>query len=361
MKVDVLSKAISSRLRRHAANDLANIALRRGEGPSYDTVLKLAADRLGVAIPDDEPGLAEHVIAMEHTRSTWHLLPDRERTERWQEARGDLPAPAQGDQALEKLKAKHTRGFSYHVMQLINEPSVPLPGCMFLAWLARPRFDIVLPAILEVGRLRQAVRHRVTIGVVGSPSSGKDAAIATLFGIQTGNVSPVAGSTKEVEIARLPGPTYRAVGPGMGDIIKDVHDEARAILDHIDVYLYVINAQGGVQAREKRDYVELLRTGRPVLAVINKIDTIREPDRERYLEDARAKLRAQPEDFLAAAFDPLPQLSESPLNIPLVRKWIADRLSTLGKDPTELPWLRYATKVERPPTRVQPSTEGSPT
>ena len=35
-------------------------------------------------------------------------------------------------------------------------------------------------AVLEISALRQTVRHRVTIGVVGSPSSGKDAAIGAI-------------------------------------------------------------------------------------------------------------------------------------------------------------------------------------
>ena len=47
--------------------------------------------------------------------------------------------------------------------------------------------------------------------------------------------------------------------------------------------------------------------GRPVLAVVNKIDTLRERDRERFLADARAKLSAPEDALLAAAFDPLPQ------------------------------------------------------
>jgi GTPase Era involved in 16S rRNA processing len=176
--------------------------------------------------------------------------------------------------------------------------------------------------------------------VVGSPSSGKDAAIKAIFGIDTGNVSPVAGSTKEVEIQRLPGATalYVVNTPGLGDVVESVTEEARQILDHIDVYVYVVNAQGGVQAREKADWEGVRNTGRPALAVVNKVDTLRPSDRDRYLADARDKLRVGEADFAAVAFDPLPQLSETPIGVEAVQAWIAGKLVALGKDPSELPW-----------------------
>jgi hypothetical protein len=43
-------------------------------------------------------------------------------------------------------------------------------------------------------------------------------------------------------------------------------------------------------------------------------------------------------DLLPAAFDPLPQLSPSPIGVDSVQRWIEDKLVELGKDPTELPW-----------------------
>ncbi len=347
MRLSDLTRAIDGRLRRAATNDVANIFKRWGEGPPYGEVLRRAGVRLGLDLPSDDVVIAEHALALEHTRQRWHLLPDRERDARWQEALGDPPTPEEGEMALALLEHKHRRKISYHVTKLVNEPPGPMPGCLFLFWLARPRFELVMPALMEVARLRQSVRYRVTVGVVGSPSSGKDAAIGALFGIETNNVNPIAGSTKTVEITQLPGPTALFVvnTPGMGDVIEDVTEEARQILDHIDVYLYVVNAQGGVQAREKADYEACVATGRPVVAVVNKIDTLREEDRQRYLEDARHKLQTRPGDFFATAFDPLPQLSETPIGIEPVQQWLTDRLVELGKDPTELPWMADADEL----------------
>jgi GTP-binding protein EngB required for normal cell division len=103
------------------------------------------------------------------------------------------------------------------------------------------------------------------------------------------------------------------------------------------VFVYVLNAQGGVQAREKADVAAILERGRPVLVAVNKMDTIREEDRERYLADARHRLTVPDEDFVAAAFDPLPELAVAPVGVGLVRGWLASHLEALGKDPAE-PW-----------------------
>ncbi|MEN0061389.1 MAG: GTPase [Myxococcota bacterium] len=344
MTVRQLATAIDVRLRHRAANDLENLIFRGGNGPPYVDMLRRVGRRLGLDVGYDA-ALAEQAIAREHTRQTWHLLPDREREARWEQSFSDTPAPEFGDQALALLEKKYHRGLGWHLTQLATNPPIPMPaGCLIVPWLMRPRYDIVEPAILEIARLRQTVRYRVTIGIVGSPSTGKDAAINALFGINTGNVSPVAGSTKHVEIRRLEGPTalYLVNTPGMGDVMESVRAEAKEILDHIDIYLYLVNAQGGVQARELADYQECVATGRPVLAVVNKIDTLRQEDRERYLADARTKLRAPDDSFVSAAFDPLPQLAPGPLGLANVRGWITDQLVQLGKDPAELPWVDAA-------------------
>ena len=217
---------------------------------------------------------------------------------------------------------------------------VPMGGCMTVWLMGRPRDDRFLPAVLEVAKLRRSIRYRVTVGVVGSPSCGKDAAIAAIFGIESGNISPIAGSTRTVEISQLPDATalYVVNTPGMGDVVEQVTEAAREVLELIDVFVYVLNSQGGVQARELADYQRCVASGRPVLVVVNKIDTLREEDRERYLADARQKLGAASENFLAAAFDPHPQLHDQPLGLQPVRDWIARELTSLGKDRSELPW-----------------------
>lgn len=340
MPMATLAKAIDHRFRRAGTSEIFTLA-RGGTPPAYTDVLKQIGVRLGIEVPANAP-VAELALVRQQVRRQWSTLPAEEQRRRWLEAihSTDETAPAEAEQVMALLDQRYRRSVGLFLTRLVTEPVVPLPGCLMLLWFAKPKDDLVLPAVVEICRLRHAVRHRVTVGIVGSPSSGKDAAMNAIFGIETGNVNPVAGSTRQVEIRRLPESTALFVvnTPGMGDVIESVTEEARQVLDHIDVYVYLVNAQGGVQAREKADHDACRRRGRPVLVVVNKIDTLREADRDRFLGDCRTKLKVEPEDLLGAAFDPLPQLSEQPIGVEAVQRWIEERLVSLGKDPAELPW-----------------------
>jgi small GTP-binding protein len=208
-----------------------------------------------------------------------------------------------------------------------------------LLWLARPRDEILLPAVLHIADLRRRVSRRFTIGVVGPPSSGKDAALGALFGIQTGNVHPVAGSTREVTVYRIAGDTGLQVvnTPGVGDVIEALTEEARAVLDQIDVFLFLVNAQGGVRTRERNEFALCRARRRPLLVVVNKIDTLKAEDRERFLEDTRLKLAQPAGGVMAAAFDPLPALSPIPLGLDPIKAWLRERLVEMGRDPAWIP------------------------
>lgn len=355
-----LAQTIAFRLRRAASHELLNVVRRWGAPPTYRQVLQEVGTRLGLQVPAD-PELAELAIVRHHVVRRWKELPAEAREARWREVAGEPPVPLEGGAALQLLEKRVEPGVGLFLTRLATEPVLPLPGCLALSWLLRARDDLAIPAILEVARLRQALRHRVTVGIVGSPSAGKDAAMHAIFGIATGNVNPVAGSTRQVEIRRLPGATALFVvnTPGMGDVVEAVTEEAKQVLDHIDVYVYLVNAQGGVQAREVADHAACRARRRPVLVVVNKVDTLRDRDRDRLIEDCRTKLGARAEDVRGAAFDPLPQLSPAPIGVDEVRRWLQDELTKLGKDPSELPWVRAGAAGVGPSPDVG-STDGRP-
>lgn len=346
-----LAGNIEGRLRQVGGYEVKNVLMRKGEGPPYRAVLNGLAQRLKVA-PADIEAETERRLLHWWWHTAWTELDDARRAHLWQSLGLDGPCPEPAEAAATASEKALDPGFHYHagmiaaggLARLAAMVAMPLFGPLMpigaWLWMTRPKDDILLPAVMEVARLRQVLAHRVTVGVVGSPSSGKDAAIKAIFGIDSGNIDPVAGSTKSVAITKLPGATalYVVNTPGMGDVVEAVTEEAKQVLHHIDVFVYVVNAQGGVQARELADWTACCARGRPCLAVVNKIDTLRERDRERYLLDARGKLNAPEVDFLAAAFDPLPQLSEHPIGLAEVRAWLEDRLAGLGKDTGELPW-----------------------
>jgi len=340
-----LAAAIDGRLRRSATHELANAFLRRGAGVSYTEVLRILARRHGLDVDTSDHEAAEDGLLRAVLADRWQDLSAEEKSERWHAAGEDDPVPDSGQAAVDRLADLHGARYPLTARTILLARFLPGPlGCLPALIALAPRLEHTEAAVLEVARLRKAVRYRVTVGIVGSPSSGKDAAMHAVFGIDTGNIDPVAGSTKAVEIVQLPHAEalYLVNTPGLGDVVEGVTEAARQILDHIDVYLYVINAQGGVQAREKADHQRLLDTGRPVLSVINKIDTLRDEDRERYLADARGKLGVEEEDFAAVAFDPLPQLAPAPIGIERVQRWIETHLTDLGKELDELPWRQGA-------------------
>jgi len=345
MGLKQLSSAIAGTLRRRGAHDGANLFFRQGAGPTYPAVLRGLAQRLGITVPGDIPG-AELAILDWWVQRSWKTMDPDQRDEIWGSLAMQPPTPEDTAALIAASDKRIANAYDYvrtaaAVGQVWGALFPVAGGCLTLFTIMAPRDDLLLPAILEITRLRQIVVHRVTVGIVGSPSSGKDAAIKAIFGIDSGNVNPVAGSTTEVEINKFEGATalYVVNTPGLGDIVESVTEEARQVLDHIDVFVYVVNAQGGVQSREREDWGQCRASGRPSLAVVNKIDTLRESDRERYLTDARAKLSVPEGDFLAAAFDPLPQLSEEPIGLEPVRNWIEEQLVMAGKDPRELPWV----------------------
>lgn len=348
--LDHLATNIGRTLRRRGVSGLSNL-FRGGEGPPYEAVLARLVAKAG--LPHAKGVEAMEIALMEWVLSkSWDAMEEEERRVVWADLDLAGALPASGRQVVEEARESLGRRFVWNVARITGFGAAslaglaipffsPLAGCATLFYVARPDDRVLLPAVLEVGRLRQQLRHRVTVGVVGSPSSGKDAAIHALFGIDTGNISPVAGSTREVAILRLPDATSLWVvnTPGMGDVVESVTEQARQVLALIDVYVYVVNAQGGVQERELEDYRMCLASGRPVVVVVNKIDTLREEDREAYLTDARTKLDAPEADFFAAAFDPLPQLADEPIGVHAVQVWLAQTLEALGKDLEELPWV----------------------
>lgn len=353
-----LGRVIAKQVRRAGSHGAGNILLRNGEGMAWEAVLSGIVGR--VVTIDVEAVELQLVRAwiVQH----WKQYPEAERVRLWSQL-GEGAPPETGDEVVAGVESRFGRGAGYRLSgiatSMVSPRSLAIAGValmaspvgcvarlfmpilwpVFIWWSLRPDQAKLMPALIHIARLRQVVRHRITLGFVGSPSTGKDAAIKALLGIDSGNISPIAGSTKEVSITAIPTATALFVvnTPGMGDVIERVTEEARQVLDHIDIYVYLVNAEGGVQARELADYQRCVATGKPVLAVVNKVDVLRPRDKDRYLADARQKLSAPEDSFLAAAFDPLPALSPVPIGLNEVRAWIASRLVALGKDPDELP------------------------
>ena len=294
-----LATRLTNLIRQRGGHEVSNLLTRGGQGPPWISIVAGLCRQANVPVSNDVESM-EFALLEEWVGKTWSTLTDTQKEAAWGELALARPMPAEGPTGLVVADTSPSpTGLALSLLTTIGPllaipalgPFAPLAGILYLG---RAKTEQLLPAVLEVARLRQLARHRVTVGVVGSPSCGKDAAIKAIFGIDSGNIDPIAGSTSTVAITRLPGATalYVVNTPGLGDVVESVTEAARQVMDLIDVYVYVVNAQGGVQTREKEDYDAVVASERPVLAVVNKVDTLRPDDRERYLLDAREKLGA---------------------------------------------------------------------
>ena len=152
-----------------------------------------------------------------------------------------------------------------------------------------------------------------------------------MFGINPGSIHPIPGTTKEVGIWTLPDGLSIADTPGLQDI-NDVNvTKAKKFIDNTDVFIYVINSNGGITEKVRGDLELLKAIGRPLLVVLNKIDTIEKNKCKEFVEHQFRVAGVYRESFLAVAFDPLPQISQKPINVELVQEWISKTLKEKGE------------------------------
>jgi uncharacterized protein (DUF697 family)/GTP-binding protein EngB required for normal cell division len=179
----------------------------------------------------------------------------------------------------------------------------------------------------------EALKQTLAVAFLGSASSGKDSAIRALFGLDFGQVDPIPGSTESVRVAAVDVERHLLVinAPGFGDIRDEVDQRARKVLDQLDLAVYLLNCDGGATIDERRDLDAIRALGRPTLVCLNKIDLIRAAQREAFVASTLAQLGVEPADAVITAFDPLPVLSEEPIGVDAVIRWIHDHLEKQGK------------------------------
>jgi GTP-binding protein Era len=180
--------------------------------------------------------------------------------------------------------------------------------------------------------VNEQIEKTLVIAFLGTVSSGKTSGIKTLFGIDLGNISPIPGATEEVKVVGISKNVHIVDAPGFGDIRVKVSQKAKDICEKIDIFVYILNADGGYKIQEKEDYQNLVSYNKEVLVVLNKIDLIRPHERSKFIEDQRNQMGVKAENFISAAFNPNPQISVEPINVDVVQDWIQDTLKRKGKD-----------------------------
>jgi uncharacterized protein YaaW (UPF0174 family) len=203
--------------------------------------------------------------------------------------------------------------------------------------LAGPAFRKTVPAVVHVAMLRQMIRKRITIGVVGDGSSGKDSMISAVFGLDS-DIDPVAGSTKEAMIYPIGehGNAQIVNYPGFNDYREDVNQHIDEYLRHTDVFVMVVDSSRGISATEIRILENIKRFSNNILICLNKVDLARsEKDRAKILRAAEERLEGYP--IIETAFDPDHRLGGEYIGCEEVYDWIAACMRREGKDADALP------------------------
>lgn len=203
--------------------------------------------------------------------------------------------------------------------------------------LAGPAYRKTVPAIVHIALLRQMTINRLNIGIVGDGSVGKDALLMSVFGIDTDNVNPIAGSTEDAEIYSLgdTGAINVVNFPGFNDVRPHVNELTNDQLHHTDVFLMVLDLNRGVSGTD----VEILKTlksfGTPILICLNKIDIVRPKNKDFLLKAAKDRLGDC--EMIETAFDPDERVhKEGPIGAEKVFDWVKRKLEEDGKETDHL-------------------------
>lgn len=206
--------------------------------------------------------------------------------------------------------------------------------------IAGPAFRKTVPAVIHVAMLRQLIKKKVTIGIVGEGSAGKDSLANSVFGLDT-NVDPVAGSTAEAESFQLgDNDNINVINyAGFNDIRDNVNQLTDEHLGHTDVFLWVLDVNRGITKADEETLQKLKAFSRPILACLNKVDLPRtEQDKIKLIANIHEKLDTKGvSQFIETAFDPDPRIFDKKIGCQDVYQWVSAELVKQGKDDGILP------------------------
>lgn len=375
---------IATHLRKMGSNDIATL-FRGGDGVSYEEIVVDVGEKLKVKAVNANKSVAENeeAILMKLFEDALAKMSDDEKRALFQSMgikEYDIPLAATGTFIVQQL-LRHYGGFAVYRVSLIvanmvsrallgsglsfaaNATLTRTIGTMLgpIGWIATglwlavdiagPAFRKTVPAVIHIAMLRQMLQRRVSIGVVGHGSTGKDAALGAVFGLQ-GNIDPVAGSTSEAVIYAIGEQGNATVinYPGFYDYRRGVNAATAENLHRTDLFIMVVDIVRGISGAEIEILERLKEFKVPIVICLNKVDLARnEAELKSLHQAAMERLGGLLKDYryshlkngmspvIETAFDPDPRLGVSKVGCEVVHQWITSCLEEHGKDPKALP------------------------
>ena len=166
-------------------------------------------------------------------------------------------------------------------------------------------------------------KKKLVISLYGPVNSGKSSVVNALTGQKLADVRARAGWTTEVALYRLTENAYISDTPGLDDITEENSKRAEEFVEQdADIIIFFLNASVGTPKSAVDAYNKLHSLGKPIIVVLNKIDTI-ELDEQRDIEQ-------QIQDVMSVKAVPIS--AKKNIGIDLLHREIMEILESKGKD-----------------------------
>ena len=143
----------------------------------------------------------------------------------------------------------------------------------------------------ESEKFEEIKKKELIIALYGSVNSGKSSTINALTGQKIADVKAVAGWTPDVKLYPFKENVWISDTPGLEDINEENSARAEEFVEKdADIILFFINAGVGASKPTVDAYNELYALGKPIIAVLNKIDILTPDEQEEMEQDIKDKM-----------------------------------------------------------------------
>lgn len=357
------AELIASSLRKLGSNDIATL-FRGGDGVSYSEVVIDVGDKLKAnVLEQNSVEENEQIILLKMFEDALERMTDEEKRAMFRSMginERDLPVGAITTAILQGLLRQYGGFYIYQISVIVaNMVSRALLGAGLsfatnaaitrtvgtllgpIGWLATglwlavdlagPAYRKTVPAVIHIALLRSMLFNKITVGVVGDGSSGKDSLVKAVFGLNS-QINPIAGSTSRAVSYPLNarGNAVLVNYPGFNDYRSEVDRYTDDLLHHTDTFVMVVDINRGISQVDIDILNKLKSFRKPILICLNKVDLPRnETDLQSLEKTARERLKGYP--IIKTAFDPDTRLQKNTIGCLAVYKWIKKAIGDAGK------------------------------